>query len=229
MTTLFARVKLMLGLLLLGAVCAPAVHAQLLGEAPLPPKQKKQKKGTSDLEWMWQYSPPPEDGREHELIQDPHFRDFLDQYFTTPQSFWGPHADDPQGKARKSLSETVDDFLTIPGQVIADENRYITITGSVFRVRSSRGLVFADLNGKDPLVVFAAIDWIRDSRPTTDPEAEYTLWIFANKLLFQKALPGSGDSAAHLPLPLERALGRWLKRPSAGDGRDAKDQDSHSC
>ena len=142
----------------------------------------------------------------------------MDQYFTAPQSFWGPHADDPQGRARKSLSETVYDFLTIPGQVIADENRYVTVTGSVFRVRSSRGLVFADLNGKDPLVAFAAIDWIRDSRPTTDPEAEYTLWIFANKPLYQKALPGSGDSSAHLPPPLERSLERWLKRPLPGTG-----------
>ena len=67
------RLKVLLAALLAASVGAPALHAQLLGEAPLPPKQKKQKARGGELEWMWQYSPPPEDGREHELIQDPHF------------------------------------------------------------------------------------------------------------------------------------------------------------
>lgn len=204
-------------LLLVGLSAMPA-RAQLLGEPPIPPKEKKSKQRAGDLEWLWQYSPPPAEGREHELIQDPHFRDFLDKYFTAPQSFWGPHADDPQGRARKSLADTVYDFLAIPGEVIADENRYITATGSVFRFRTSRGLIFADLNSKDPLVVFAAIDWIRDARPTTDPAAEYTLWIFANKPLFAKALPGSGDNPAHLPAPLLRSITRWMTKPLPGTG-----------
>ena len=210
---------LALALALLAAFAsAPPARAQLLGEPSLPAKEKKQKKRAGELEWLWQYSPPPAEGREHELIQDPHFHDFLDQYFTAPQSFWGPHADDPQGRARKSLAETVYDFLTIPGQVIADENRYITATGSVFHFRTSRGLIFADLNSKDPLVAFAAIDWVRDSRPTTDPEAEYTLWIFTNKPLFAKPLPGSAESAFHLPPPLERSVSRWVVQPLPGTG-----------
>ena len=204
--------------LLLMSLGAVPGHAQLLGEPPIPPKEKKQKQRAGDLEWLWQYSPPPAEGREHELIQDPHFRDFLDQYFKAPQSFWGPHADDPKGGARKSLADTVDDFLAIPGQVIADENRYITATGSVFHFRTSRGLIFADLNSKDPLVAFAAIDWIRDDRPTTDPNAEYTLWIFANKALFAKALPGSGDNSAHLPQAFQRSLTRWMITPLPGSG-----------
>lgn len=207
-------------ILLIVALVAIPAKAQLLPEPPIPPKEKKQKQRAGDLEWLWQYSPAPPDteGREHELIQDPHFRPFLDQYFTAPQSFWGPHADDPQGRARKSLADTVYDFLTIPAQVIADDNRYITATGSVFRMRTSRGLIFADLNTRDPLVAFAAIDWIRDNRPTTDPAAEYTLWIFSNKPLFSKALPGSGDSPAHLPPPLLRSLTRWMTKPLPGTG-----------
>ena len=205
-------------LLLVLCLGALPAYAQLLGESPIPAKEKKSKQRAGDLEWLWQYSPPPAEGREHELIQDPHFRDFLDEYFKAPQSFWGPHADDPQGRARKSLADTVYDFLAIPGQVIADENRYITATGSVFRLRTSRGLIFADLNAKDPLVAFAAIDWIRDDRPTSDPNAEYTLWIFPNKPLFAKALPGSGDSPAHLPPPLARSITRWTAQPLPGTG-----------
>lgn len=210
----------LIALLSASAALSPA-RAQLLGEPAIPPKDKKQKKRAGDLEWLWQYSPPPAEGREHELIQDPHFHDFLDEYFTAPQSFWGPHADDPQGRARKSLAETVDDFLTIPGQVIADENRYITATGSVFHRRTSRGLIFADLNGpgrhnEDPLVAFAAIDWVAGDRPTTDPQAEYTLWIFSNKPLFAKPLPGAAESNYHLPAPLDRSVTRWVLQPLPG-------------
>ena len=38
------RMKLLLAALLAASIGAPALNAQLLGEPPLPPKQKKQKK-----------------------------------------------------------------------------------------------------------------------------------------------------------------------------------------
>jgi len=201
-----------------------AIHAtaQLQPEPPLPTKQKKEDKkkekhGTGDLEWMWQYSPDPKDptqkdGREHELIQDPNYRPFLNEYFTAPQSFWGSTTLDPRNSKRKSLADTVDDFLTVPGKVLADDNRYVTVTGHVFRYPAGRGLVFADLNPSKPLVVFSAIDWIRDSRPTSDPDAEYTLWIFVNQP------PGTPQNPNSLPAPLVRSLTRWVAEPLAGSG-----------
>jgi hypothetical protein len=127
------------GVVALALSCALTglAKAQLLGEPPIPPKNsKKMKRPKSDVEWLWQYSPPPVEGREHDLIQDPHFLPFLQQNFTAPQSFWGLQA---EGQ-RKTLAQTGYDFLTIPGKVIADQNRYITATGSVFHFRSSRGL-----------------------------------------------------------------------------------------
>ena len=188
-------------------------RAQLLGEPPIPPKEKKQKrKAASGLEWMWQYSPPPAEGRENELIQDPNFHHFLDEYFTAPQSFWGPQNGDPRNPQRKSLADTVYDFLTIPNKVVADDNRYITVTGAVFHFRTSRGLLFADLDSPHPLVVFAAIDWIRDSKTTSDPGAEYTLWIFPNQA------PGPSQAPTHLPPPLLRSLTRWMTEPLPGSG-----------
>jgi len=201
-----------------------AVHAkaQLQPEPPLPTKQKKEDKkkdkhGSGDIEWMWQYSPDPKDpaqkdGREHDLIQDPHYRDFLNEYFTAPQSFWGSMTLDPRNTKRKSLADTVDDFLTVPGNVLADDNRYITVTGHVFRYPAGRGLVFADLNPARPLVVFAAIDWILDSQPTSDPDAEYTLWIFVNQAA------GTPQNPYNLPPPLVRSLTRWMAEPLAGSG-----------
>ena len=208
--------------LILFAFATVHVKAQLQPEPPLPTKQKKgdkkkDKHGSGDLEWMWQYSPDPKDpaqkdGREHELIQDPNYRPFLAEYFMAPQSFWGSTTLDPRNTKRKSLADTVDDFLTVPGKVLADENRYITVTGHVFRYPAGRGLVFADLNPARPLVVFAAIDWIRDSRPTTDPDAEYTLWIFVDQA------PGTPQNPFSLPPPLVRSLTRWTDEPLAGSG-----------
>jgi hypothetical protein len=188
------------------------VHAQLLGEPAIPAKVKRDKKHPADLEWMWQYSPPPAEGRENELIQDSHFRQMLDRYLTAPQSFWGPKPEDPKSPVHKSLADTAYDFLAIPGRVITDDNRYITVTGAVRHFRTSRGLIFADLNSPRPLVVFAAIDWIRDSRTTDDAEAEYTLWIFPNQPT------GTDSDPKNLPPALTRSLGRWEAQPLPGSG-----------
>ena len=91
-------------LLVLLLLVAPVLHAQLMGEPPIAQKNKKQKsQRPADLEWLYQYSPPPAEGRENELIQDPHFQPFLQQYFTAPQSFWGLNPTDPKAPLHKSL------------------------------------------------------------------------------------------------------------------------------
>jgi hypothetical protein len=193
-----------------------AAPAQLLGPPPVAMHGKKDKRPPLDVEWMWQYSPPPEGGREHELIQDPHFLPFLAQALTAPQAFWGNQTD-AKDKPRKTLADTAYDFLAIPGKVIADDNRYITVTGCVFHFCPSRGLLWTDLNsgkkGQDPLVVFAAIDWIRESKVTTDPDAEYTLWIFPSMPL--SPTPATPN---HMPQPLVHSLVRWSKEPIARTG-----------
>jgi hypothetical protein len=197
--------------LMLGYGCCVKASGQLLGEPPIPAKDdhsKKAKRQHGDAEWLWQYSPPPVDGRENDLIRDPHFLPFLAQYLTAPQSFWGPQKDGQ----RKTLAQTAYDFLAIPGKVVADENRYITATGSVSHFRSSRGLLFVDLNEAHPLVVFAAIDWIRDSKTTDQPDAQYTLWIFPDRALSVTMDAGS------LPSPLRRSLTRWIVEPLPGSG-----------
>ena len=206
--TLVARLVGCMLLSILGV--GTLAHAQLLGEPPLPARDRKARQRPANLEWMWQYGPPPVDGREHELLQDPSFPPFLDEYFRAPQSFWGPAPTDPKSPQHKSLATTVYDFLAIPGKVIADDNRYMTVTGSVFRVRTSRGLVFADLNAKNPLVLFAAIDWIRESHATDEPDAEYTLWLFPNQA------PGPSQQPDSLPPAVLRSLTRWMAEPVAG-------------
>src|SRR5664279_1973408 len=73
--------------LLLTALFAPGTF--LMSQ---PPKRADKKdKSHENIEWIWQYTPADKnkDGRENDLIQDTHFRPFLDQFLTDPQTFWG--------------------------------------------------------------------------------------------------------------------------------------------
>ena len=91
------RISSTLALLMLFATARVPARAQLLGEPAIPAKDKKQKKRAGDLEWLWQYSPPPAEGREHELIQDPHFHDFLEPVLHRPAVLLGPARRRPPG------------------------------------------------------------------------------------------------------------------------------------
>jgi len=186
---------------LLFVFMATATFAQITDTQPEIHPKKDKKQPREDVEWLWQYSPPPADGRETDLVLDPRFRPFLAQYFTTPQTFWG----NPKS-GYKPLSDTVLDFLSVPDKVLSDDNRYLSITGSVFRFNPSRGLLWVDLNGAHPLIVFAAIDWIKDSKTPSEPGAEYTLWVFPNHPID----PG------HIPPALVHSVARWTAQPPAG-------------
>jgi hypothetical protein len=191
-------------------------HAQTqpINPAPQPPTKsnKKEKPQREDVEWLWQYTPDAvnKDGRENDLVQDPRFMPFLEQFLTAPQSFWGYAIN---GRYR-SLPNTALDHLTVPHKVIADENRYLSVSGCVVHFCPARGLLWIDLNGKQQhLVVFAALDWIKQGRPTTDPAAEYTLWLFPNQPLSVAAGP-----AQHPPAALMKSIARWTAQPLAGSG-----------
>jgi hypothetical protein len=189
-------IRLQLALVLLAL--APAVALAQIS-APQIKKEKKQPK--ENIEWLWQYGPPPVGGRENALVLDPRFRPFLAQYLTAPQTFWG----NPK-TGYKSLDETALDFLSVPDKVLADDNRYLSITGCVFRFCPSRGLLWVDLGVPHPLIVFAAIDWIKDSKTPNEPGAEYTMWVFSNH-------PVEPD---HIPAALTHSIARWTAQPPLG-------------
>jgi hypothetical protein len=190
--------------LLLAATLAPALAAA----APKPKPQRE------DVEWIWQYTPDDthKDGRENDLAQDLHFLPLLQQLFTTPQTFWGQ----PVNGRYRSLASTALDHLSVPDKVVADENRYVSISGCVVHFCAARGLLWIDLNGTHHLAVFAAIDWNKQGRPTSDPAAEYTLWVFPDEPL-SVAAPGPGP-AQHPPAALTKAISRWAAQPLAGSG-----------
>ncbi len=198
------RILQLAAVLLLAA--APLAHAQFhLG------KGKGDRPHKSDVEWLWQYGPSDtdKDGRENALVQDDRFRPMLAQYFTAPQTFWGVAV---AGKYRP-LANTALDFLSVPGKIWSDDNRYLSISGCVVHFCPSRGLLWVDLNAREPLMVFAAIDWIRDSKTTAQPEAEYTLWIFPDQ-----AMTPDGTAATRIPPALTHSIARWAAEPLAGSG-----------
>jgi hypothetical protein len=184
--------------LLLTTTLAPALAA------PKPAKPARE-----DVEWIWQYTPDDanKEGRENDLVQDLHLQPFLEQFLTAPQTFWGA----PINGRYRSLPNTALDHLSVPGKVLADENRYVSISGSVIHFAPARGLLWIDLNGTHHLVVFAAIDWVKQGKPVSDPTAEYTLWLFPNQPLSVAAGP-----AQHPPPALTKDLGRWAAEPLAG-------------
>jgi len=203
----YFRCRSVLGLsLLLATTLAPAQHA--------PQVNKKVRPQHEDVEWIWQYTPADtnKDGRENDLVQDPHFIPFLDQFLTAPQTFWGQ----PKDGHYRSLADTALEHLTVPGKVLADDNRYVSISGRVLHFGPARGLLWVDLNGSHHLVVFAALDWIKQGKPTTDPGAEYTLWLFPNDTLTIGGPVAKG--VQHPPGALTRAIGRWAAEPLPGNG-----------
>lgn len=197
---------------LLAAILVPA-HG-FAARAPKPEKPQPE-----NVEWLWQYTPDEvnKDGRENELVQDLRFRPFLEQFLTAPQTFWGQ----PVNGKYPSLAETALVHLTVPGKVIADDNRYVSVSGAVLHFAPARGLLWVDLNGKQHLVVFAAINWTQQGHSVSDPAAEYTLWVFPDEPL-APAVPSSAppgkSGPERIPPALTKAIGRWTAEPLAGSG-----------
>jgi hypothetical protein len=148
-----------------------------------------------DLSWMWQYTQPAPEGHENGLTNDPRFAELLRKHLTAPQRFWN--------KGEK-LAEVAVEFLAVPGIARGDDNRYLTATGCVRHFCPSRGMLFVDMGGSHPTVVFAAIDWSGDSRGVDEDAAEYTLWIFPDRTL--TAADATSDTP-HLSPALKRSLG----------------------
>ena len=85
---------------------------------------------------------------------------------------------------RKSLAETV---IRLPHRPRQGLSQTTTVTSpppaAVFHLPHLTRPPLRRPQQREPgsLIVFAAIDWIRDSQnPSPQPDAEYTLWIFPN-------------------------------------------------
>jgi hypothetical protein len=172
----------------------------------MPQLSHKEKDKGEDVSWLAPYANPTPEGRGDELTHDSRFKVFLRDHLTAHQIFWNEN---------ESLGDTAIEFLGVPGQVILDDNRYFSFDGCVPHFCPSRGLLFVDLGTAHPLVVFVAIDWVKDNKVPGQTGAEYTLWLFSNR-------PLTIDSAAneagveHVPPALIHTISRWAAQPTAG-------------
>ena len=196
-------IRLHLAALLFSMAMSP-LHAQVQDELPTqihsPQVTIHHKQKSEDLSWTWQYTEPAPTGRAAQLLADPRLKPLLTRSLTAPQSFWGDNA------ALPSTVDTALAFLGVPGKLLADDNRYLTADGAVVDFPASRGQLFLDLNPTRPLIIFSAIDWIRESRSTDEPGAEYTLWVFPSRAL----------DPAHIPPAFARGITRWTSIPPTG-------------
>jgi hypothetical protein len=172
----------------------------------MPQLSHKEKDKGEDVSWLAPYANPAPDGRGDELTHDSRFKLFLREHLTAHQIFWNEN---------ESLGDTAIEFLGVPGQVVLDDNRYFSFDGCVPHFCPSRGLLFVDLGTAHPLVVFVAIDWVKDNKVPGQTGAEYTLWLFSNRAL--NIAGGTDDTTTeHVPPALIHTISRWAAQPTAG-------------
>ena len=184
-------------LLLLGAT---ATHAQITNPDTLvaPPPRNPAITPTTpkqDLQWLWPFTQPTPEGNKPDLLTDQRFKNLLADNLRAPQAFW--HTGTP-------LAEAAAAFLAGPGTISSTDNRHLTITGCVPDQCAQRGLLYADLGARDPLLLFAALRWNEQSQTPDAPNAPFTLWLFPSRAL---------DNPQQLPEPIAHALRTWLFAP----------------
>ena len=178
----------------------------LYAQIHMPQLSHKEKDKGEDVSWLAPYANPAPDGRGSELTRDSRFKLFLRDHLTAHQIFWNEN---------ESLGDTAIEFLGVPGQVVLDDNRYFSFDGCVPHFCPSRGLLFVDIGTPHPLVVFVAIDWVKDNKVPGQTGAEYTLWLFSNRAL---NIAGGTDDAntEHVPPALIHTISRWAAQPTSG-------------
>jgi len=133
-----------------------------------------------DYQWLWQYAKPAPTGNKHDLAADPRFPALLTDNFKAPQAMWGMGV---------PLSDAARLFLGGEDTASSTDNRHLTITGCVIDHCEQRGLLYADLGERDPLLAFAAMRWNEQAKTVDQPNAPYTLWLFPSRALDPQSLP----------------------------------------
>lgn len=146
---------------------------------------------TSDLSWVRDFSVPATGeaqeahaaGKENRLNMDPRFEALLKGSLHQRQSFWFDHG------RFTPVAELAHEFIGVPGSVLLDENRYVTVNGCVPHDCGDRGMVWIDTaTAEKPTVIFAATGTV--SNGPADRDSQTHLWLFSSmKLNWQKLSP----------------------------------------
>jgi hypothetical protein len=140
---------------------------------------------TLDTSWVRDFASPSQGsqkGRENQLNGDPRFRELLRSSLPQHQFFWRDHG------RLTSLPELVQIFMGVPGDVLLDQNRYVTIDGCVPHACSVRGMLWIDTApSKQPSLIFVATSAFRPGPGET--ESLVHLWLYSSTPLWQKLPP----------------------------------------
>ncbi len=180
--------------LITAAACAQITDPNnLIAPPPLPIRiHPHTAPKTTDLQWLWQYTQPAPDGNETALIADPRFRTMLHDNLIAPQAFFR------DGKL--PLADVAAKYFGVTFNAVrSQDNRYISFTGCVQHECESQGLLWIDTVVQRPTVAFAASEWTTEGKSITDPDAEFNLWLFSNRVL----------DPEHPPLALTTAIFNW--------------------
>lgn len=183
------RHSLQLTALLLTFTGAASLRAQISDPnalvAPPPHKHDVPHRPTnSNPQWIWEYTRPLPNGRADQLRFDERFGTLLDDNFRQVQAMW----DSEPGK-NVPLADIIPRFVAKYSTVTTTGNRYISVDGCVPTFCAAHGMLWLDLGSKQPLMVFAAVNWSTEGHTTEEAAANYYLWLFPNRYLSSDALP----------------------------------------
>ncbi len=160
------------------ALSAPKILAQTESAPP------------TDLSWIRDFAVPatPESlaasqaGGENKLNWDPRFEGLLKLSFHQRQSFWFDHG------RFTPVAALAQEFIGVPGSVLVDEGRYVTVNGCVPHDCGDRGMVWIDTAvAVKPVLMFAATQPV--SSGPGDRDSQIHLWLFSSAHLNWQKLP----------------------------------------
>jgi hypothetical protein len=137
-------------------------------------------------------------GQAGRLESDPRFATLLQASFPQRQFFWYDHW------KLTPLPEMIQMFMSIPGDAILDDNRYVTVDGCVVHdCDSNRGMLWIDTGTHPATLIFAGINPITSGAPPF----ENHLWVFTSQKLNWQHMPPGFMTSLHRWLPTIGANG----------------------
>jgi hypothetical protein len=144
------------------------------------------------------------------VIVDKRFRPMVAGFLHGPQLFWG----------HLSLADTVVNFLSVPGEAVIAQSRYITATGCVPHYCLDQGFLWIDTKSPQQMIFVAKVGMHSKSQKSAGPQA-YHLWIFCSTHIDDYDV-----YELKLPTPFLSSLQQWLAETGPDEKPDRVDSAS---
>ncbi len=162
----------------IAAILLASFTASGIAHAQDTQQSKAAHEGQTDAQWAKRYAPdcsagPHNCGFPGGIIWDPHFLALLRETLPQSESWW---VNDYRGHS--SVTNAVLDFLGGPGPTYFDDNRYLTITGCVPHVCTTKGMLWIDTGTHPSTVVFIGEDFVVGG---LKGEAGYHVYLYTSR------------------------------------------------